>query len=139
MRAQGSTSGSLLGIEPAQAEAALTAHLQDAAPWGVVLSVETEATGAPFRAATDGPAYAAMRGAMEQAYGSSPVELGQGGSIPLCNVFSETFPDAEILLMGVEEPKALIHAPNESVDPGELERVAVTTAAFLQRYTTADT
>ena len=43
--------------------------------------------------------------------------LGQGGSIPLCNVFAETYPDAEIILMGVEEPQALIHAPNESVDP----------------------
>ena len=44
--------------------------------------------------------------------------LGQGGSIPLCNVFPETYPDAEIILIGVEEPRCLIHAPNESVDPG---------------------
>ena len=43
--------------------------------------------------------------------------LGQGGSIPLCNVFAETYPDAELILMGVEEPLALIHAPNESVRP----------------------
>lgn len=125
------------GVEPADAEAALTAHLLQAAPWGVVLSVETEATGAPFRPATDGPAYESMRGAMAEAYGTAPVELGQGGSIPLCNVFAETFPGAEILLMGVEEPKALIHAPNESVDPGEIERVATATAIFLQSYTRA--
>ena len=48
---------------------------------------------------------------------------GQGGSIPLCNVFAETFPDAEIMLLGVEEPRCLIHAPNESVDPAEIERI----------------
>ena len=43
-------------------------------------------------------------------------------SIPLCNVFADTYPDAEMILMGVEEPSALIHAPNESVDPTEIDR-----------------
>ena len=36
--------------------------------------------------------------------------------------------------MGVEEPLALIHAPNESVDPGEIARVATAEAHFLQEY-----
>jgi acetylornithine deacetylase/succinyl-diaminopimelate desuccinylase-like protein len=122
------------GTEPDAALAALTDHLVTAAPWGVRATVETEATGGPFRAATDGPAYAAMRSAMREAFGRDPVLLGQGGSIPLCNVFAETYPDAELILMGVEEPVALIHAPNESVDPGEIERLAAAEALFLQRY-----
>lgn len=122
------------GTEPGQALAALTAHVREAAPWGVAVRVEAEATGAPFRAATDGPAYAAMGAAMREAYGVDLVLLGQGGSIPLCNVLTETYPDAEVLLMGVEEPQALIHAPNESVDPGEIQRLATAEALFLQRY-----
>jgi len=36
--------------------------------------------------------------------------------------------------MGVEEPLALIHAPNESVDPAEIAAMALTEALFLQRY-----
>ena len=60
--------------------------------------------------------------------------LGQGGSIPLCTVFAETYPAAEIILMGVEEPQALIHAPNESVDPNEIAAMALAEALFLQRY-----
>ncbi|WP_155917930.1 dipeptidase [Marmoricola sp. URHB0036] len=125
------------GTDPDQAEAALTAHLRAAAPWGVTVTTEIEATGSPFRAETDGPAYDAMRKAMSEAYGRDMVLLGQGGSIPLCNVFHETYPDAELLLMGVEEPLALIHAPNESVDPGEIERVATAEARFLQEYAAA--
>jgi acetylornithine deacetylase/succinyl-diaminopimelate desuccinylase-like protein len=125
------------GTAPDQAEAALTAHLRAAAPWGVTVTTEIEATGSPFRAETDGPAYGAMRKAMSEAYGRDMVLLGQGGSIPLCNVFHETYPDAELLLMGVEEPLALIHAPNESVDPGEIERVATAEARFLQEYAAA--
>jgi cysteinylglycine-S-conjugate dipeptidase len=38
------------------------------------------------------------------------------------------------MLMGVEEPKCLIHAPNESVDPSEIENSALSEALFLQRY-----
>jgi acetylornithine deacetylase/succinyl-diaminopimelate desuccinylase-like protein len=122
------------GTAPADALAALTAHVTEAAPWGVAVSVDVEATGSPFRAATDGPAYDAMRSAMREAFGRDMVLLGQGGSIPLCTVFASTYPDAEILLMGVEEPQALIHAPNESVDPREIERLATAEALFLQRY-----
>ncbi|MET0433562.1 MAG: dipeptidase [Cellulomonas sp.] len=123
------------GTAPADALAALTAHLTEAAPWGVSVTVDVEATGSPFRAATDGPAYAAMRSAMRDAFGRDMVLLGQGGSIPLCTVFASTYPEAEILLMGVEEPQALIHAPNESVDPAEIERLATAEALFLTRYT----
>jgi hypothetical protein len=46
-------------------------------------------------------------------------------------------PDAEIFLMGVEEPKCLIHAPNESVDPSEIEHIALAEALFLERYARA--
>jgi acetylornithine deacetylase/succinyl-diaminopimelate desuccinylase-like protein len=123
------------GTAPDQARDALTQHLQAAAPWGVAVKVEPEGEGAPFRAATNGSAYKVMGEAMKEAYdGESMTFLGQGGSIPLCNVFAETYPQAEILLMGVEEPLALIHAPNESVDPREIERLAVAEALFLQRY-----
>jgi hypothetical protein len=62
---------------------------------------------------------------------------GQGGSIPLCNVLQETFPDAEIMLLGVEEPLCLIHAANESVDPSEIEHQALAEALFLQNYARA--
>ncbi len=124
------------GTAPEDARSALVEQLRAAAPWGVRLSLETEATGAPFLAATDGPAYRAIAGAMQQAFGRPMTSLGQGGSIPLCNVFADTYPDAEVILMGVEEPRCLIHAPNESVDPGEIAAMALTEALFLQRYAT---
>ncbi len=47
------------------------------------------------------------------------------GSIPLCNVLADAYPDAEIMLLGVEEPRCLIHAPIESVDPSEIEHLAL--------------
>jgi acetylornithine deacetylase/succinyl-diaminopimelate desuccinylase-like protein len=78
------------------------------------------------------------KAAMQEAYGHEQTTEGQGGSIPLCNVFAETYPDAEIMLMGVEEPKCLIHAPNESVDPSEIENMALSEALFLENYAQAE-
>jgi len=49
-------------------------------------------------------------------------------------LFQKTFPDAEIVLCGVEEPACLIHAPNESVAPSEIEHLARAEALFLRRY-----
>jgi acetylornithine deacetylase/succinyl-diaminopimelate desuccinylase-like protein len=122
------------GTDPDQALSALTKHLETNTPWQAKLTVETEATGAPFTGSLDGPAYNAMAAALEESYRRSPTTQGQGGSIPLCNVFQQTFPEAEIMLMGVEEPKCLIHAPNESVDPTEIEHMALAEALFLASY-----
>lgn len=122
------------GLEAHTAREALKAHLENAAPWGAVVKVEDESVGSPFRAATGGKAYAALDRAASEVYGKPLAFLGQGGSIPLCNVLGSTFPDTEIILMGVEEPKCAIHAPNESVDPSEIEHMAHVEALFLRYY-----
>ncbi|MCX5043817.1 dipeptidase [Aldersonia sp. NBC_00410] len=122
------------GMDPQRAQDALAAHLKARAPWQARVTVEPEAVGSPFRAATDGPGYAALRTAMEEAYGADLGSVGQGGSIPLCNVFAGVMPKAEIALIGVEEPRCLIHAPNESVDPTEIEKLAVAEALFLRAF-----
>ncbi|MFD9608629.1 M20/M25/M40 family metallo-hydrolase [Streptomyces sp. NPDC004288] len=125
------------GIAPDDALRALTDHLTASAPWGARVEVEPESGGGPFRARTDGPAYRALGAALREAYGKDMVQAGQGGSIPLCTVLAAHFPEAEIALIGVEEPACLIHAPNESVDPSEIEHMALAEALFLSSYATA--
>ena len=125
------------GTQTSDAAEALVAHLRAVAPWGVHVQAEIDAPGSPFLARTGGPAYQAIAAAMHEAYGRPMVTLGDGGSIPLCNVFADTYPGAELILMGVEEPLALIHAPNESVDPAEIAAMALAEALFLRRYAAA--
>ncbi|GAB2614639.1 dipeptidase [Streptomyces capparidis] len=122
------------GMDAEAAEEALIAHVKAHTPWNARVSVRRIGRGQPFRADTGTPAYAAMGEAMREAFGRDMVAMGMGGSIPLCNTLHETYPDAEILLIGLSEPQAQIHAVNESVDPLELERLALTEALFLRRY-----
>jgi acetylornithine deacetylase/succinyl-diaminopimelate desuccinylase-like protein len=125
------------GMSAKDAQDALIEHLVSVAPWHVQVEFDREADREPFVGALFGPGYETMTRAMHDAYGLDPVVMGQGGSIPLCNVFAETFPKAEIMLLGVEEPLCLIHAPNESVDPREIANMALVEALFLQRYAAA--
>ncbi len=125
------------GMDDTAAQNALIAHLEAVAPWHVRVSCVRESKGAAFTGSLGGAGYDSMVAAMRDTYGRDVTAIGQGGSIPLCTVFQSTFPDAEIMLIGVEEPLCLIHAPNESVDPSEIENMAVVEAAFLQNYAAA--
>ncbi|MFJ7912957.1 dipeptidase [Kitasatospora sp. NPDC096204] len=122
------------GTDTLAAQDALVAHLEAQVPLGARLTIERQGNGAPFRADINGPAYEAMGEAMAEAFGTAMVASGEGGSIPLCNTLRSLYPQAEIVLIGVEEPTAQIHAVNESVDPQELEQMALTEALFLRRY-----
>ena len=122
------------GVTGQEAQDALVAHLQARVPWGLQCEIERIALGDPFVGSLDGPAFESLKAALEEGFGRPMTTEGQGGSIPLCNVLAETYPDAEIFLMGVEEPKCLIHAPNESVDPSEIEHLALAEALFLENY-----
>ncbi|MCT9077427.1 dipeptidase [Streptomyces fulvoviolaceus] len=123
------------GVDAAHATKLLQAHLEAHTPWGARVRTEQIGQGQAFSADTTSPAYAAMAEAMSVAYPGQEMQYaGQGGSIPLCNTLAALYPSAEILLIGLSEPEAQIHAVNESVSPGELERLSVTEALFLRNY-----
>ncbi|MCX4984044.1 hypothetical protein [Streptomyces sp. NBC_00572] len=53
---------------------------------------------------------------MTEVYSDPMAYLGQGGSIPLRNLAKQ--------ILHVEEPQCLTHAPNESVDPADIDHMA---------------
>ncbi|MEV6836281.1 dipeptidase [Streptomyces sp. NPDC051133] len=123
------------GVDAAEATKLLQAHLEAHTPWGARVGTEQIGQGQAFSADTSSPAYQAMADAMAVAYpGQSMQYAGQGGSIPLCNTLAALYPRAEILLIGLSEPEAQIHAVDESVSPEELERLSVAEALFLRNY-----
>jgi acetylornithine deacetylase/succinyl-diaminopimelate desuccinylase-like protein len=112
---------------------ALTRHLESHAPWGARVTVAPGDIGQPYAIDATGPTYDAVRGAFREAWGTDPVDLGQGGSIPFIATFAEAFPDAKILVTGVEDPATQAHSVNESLDLGVLERAATAEALLLAR------
>ena len=61
------------------------------------------------------------------------MDIGVGGSIPFVAAFAERFPNAAILVTGVEDPDTRAHGANESLHLGEFERVCVAETVLLER------
>ncbi len=119
--------------DPRAAFAALERHLVEHAPWGAQVRVHLDDEGLGFAADAEGPIYDQARAAFTDAWGVEPVDVGVRGSIPFVAAFAEKFPDAAILVTGVEDPDTRAHGANESLHLGEFERVCVAEAALLER------
>lgn len=117
---------------------ALKRHLEARVPWGAQLDVTLDQGGNPCVIDATGPMFDAARAAFTEAWdGVSPVDMGVGGSIPFIATFQEMFPQAAILVTGVEDPDARAHGPNESLHLGEFARVCHAEALLLRNVAAA--
>lgn len=98
---------------PEPALAAIKKHLQQNLPFGAKIEFHDSEMGSPYLA-RDSWATNLAKDSMAQAYDRQPVDMGVGGSIPFIAEFGKQFPDAEVLVTGVEDPDARAHSPNES-------------------------
>jgi cysteinylglycine-S-conjugate dipeptidase len=115
------------------AAACLQRHLEAHVPWGATLTTTIVDTGEATRIDATGPAYDAARDAFAEAWdGTAPVDMGVGGSIPFIAEFLEAFPQASVLVTGVEDPDTRAHGANEGLHLAEFEKV-VLAEAFLLR------
>jgi acetylornithine deacetylase/succinyl-diaminopimelate desuccinylase-like protein len=123
------------GDTGANALKAVREHLAANAPWGAEVTVTPEGgLGDPCAIDATGPAFDAAREAFKEAWdGTEPVEIGVGGSIPMIATFQELFPEAAILVTGVEDQHSNPHGPNESLHIGMFERVCVAEALLLEK------
>jgi len=116
-----------------EAFALLKAHLEKNVPWGARMEITLDDEGPGFDAHPVGPIYDQTRAAFTDAWGVEPVDIGAGGSIPFVARFADVFPDAAILVTGVEDPDGRAHGANESLHLGEFERVCQAEALLLAR------
>src|SRR5580700_10067503 len=121
------------GNDVTKASDALAAHLKAHAPWGVHVTVQQNATGAPYTAQTGGVAYQAANWALGEAFGRPAADVGGGGSIPFVTGYAELIPEAEILISGVEDPDTRAHGANESLDLATFERACLAETLLLHR------
>jgi len=121
------------GDEASRAFDALTAHLQEHAPWGAQVVVTPDALGQPFALETTGSAYDLARAAFAEAYGNEVVEAGAGSSIPFIAEFARAYPDATVLVTGVGDPASRWHGIDESLHLDMWQRACLAEALLLTR------
>lgn len=97
------------------------AHVDAVKPEGVTVEVHELHGGRPWRASLSGPAFEAAAEALEEAFGTHPVPMGGGGSIPIVVEFEEEL-EATALLVGFSLPGCNMHAPDEWLSVENFEK-----------------
>jgi cysteinylglycine-S-conjugate dipeptidase len=121
------------GQTAASALQALEKHLQEHVPFGAHIVIDELDLGDPFLVDTAGWAATEAKRAMTDAWGKEAVETGIGGSIPFIADLVRDFPEAQILVTGVEDPDTRAHSPNESLHLGVFKRAILAEALLLAR------
>ncbi|MFM8926929.1 MAG: M20/M25/M40 family metallo-hydrolase [Rhodoluna sp.] len=119
------------GENPDEALGALRAHLLENVPFGAVIEFGEIEKGRPFMADTSGWAATLSKNSLSSAFGNPAMEIGIGGSIPFIADLREVFPEAQILVTGVEDADSRAHSPNESLDVGGFKKALIAEAVFV--------
>ncbi|WP_423924002.1 dipeptidase [Frigoribacterium sp. 2-23] len=112
---------------------ALRRHLMTSPPFGAHVEIDDVDLGNPFLVDTSGWALQEATVAMTEGWGAAPVQTGIGGSIPFIADLVQTFPTAQILVTGVEDPDTRAHSPNESQHLGVFHRAILSEAILVAR------
>jgi acetylornithine deacetylase/succinyl-diaminopimelate desuccinylase-like protein len=112
------------------------AHIARTAPPGVDVSVNTFSPIQPALVDRKHPAVQAAAFAYKKVFGTLPVFLRSGGSIPVVNVFKESL-RIPTVLMGFGLPDDRIHAPNEKFHLPNFYRGIETSIWYLTAAATA--
>ena len=121
------------GQDPQEAVEAVRAHIMAQDLRGAQVSFESDEAGQAFSTDTSAPAAQASLWALGEAWGVPAVETGIGGSIPFISDLLEVFPQAQILVTGVEDPDSRAHSANESLHLGDFRHAILAEAMLLAR------
>ncbi|MCI7304684.1 MULTISPECIES: dipeptidase [Trueperella] len=121
------------GQDSGEAADKLVAHLESHAPFGARVECVVNERGPAFSASEATETSRLMEWALAEAWGTKPVNIGVGGSIPFIADLAREFPSAQILVTGIEDPDTRAHSANESLHIGDWRNAIAAEALLLTR------
>jgi acetylornithine deacetylase/succinyl-diaminopimelate desuccinylase-like protein len=111
------------GQDPQRVAEQVRAHVERRVPFGLELRVRA-LDGAPaWSCEPAGPAFDAAVTALRKGFGTEPVLMGVGGSIPFVGPFADAFGGVPALLLGPSDPHSRIHGEDESLHLGDWRKL----------------
>jgi cysteinylglycine-S-conjugate dipeptidase len=117
---------------PEEAFTALEAHIMRHMPFGASWTISEVSHGEGFTVREPSLGLELAEQALSAGFGFPAVRQGVGGSIPFIAELAKQFPEAHIVVTGVEDPDTRAHSPNESLDLGVWYRAMLSEAIFLE-------
>ncbi|MDN6300852.1 MAG: M20/M25/M40 family metallo-hydrolase, partial [Micrococcaceae bacterium] len=121
------------GQDPQEAAEALQRHVESQDLFGAQVDFTAVEQGNAFSTDTQAAAARASLWSLEKAWGVTPVETGIGGSIPFIADLLDVYPQAQILVTGVEDPDSRAHSANESLHLEDFRKAVIAEALLLAR------
>lgn len=99
--------------DPQEIHAKLERHLRSHVPAGVTLEIRAGHDGKPYATDPHSTFGKAAQRALRDAFGSEPVLIREGGSIPIVQAFKDIL-GTDTILLGLALSDAQIHSPDEN-------------------------
>jgi len=119
---------------PEHAMKMLEEHIKKNTPWGANVKFIPESKGSGVVADPNKEFTKKLITEFKEVWKTEPAYMGVGGSIPFANVFTEQFPEAELVLIGPGDDEGNAHAPNESVCIEDIEKLIQSLINTLKNY-----
>ena len=120
--------------DPDHAMKMLEEHIKKNTPWGAQVKFIPESKGSGVVADPKKEFTKKLITEFKEVWKTEPAYMGVGGSIPFANVFTEQFPEAELVLIGPGDDEGNAHAPNESVCIEDIEKLIQSLINTLKNY-----
>lgn len=120
------------GMKPEDVFSHFERAVQQKMPRGYSVEVRNLHGGAGVSVSPDDPSLEAAAAAIEQIYGTRPVFMREGGSIPIASLFHDPL-NIPVVLMGFGLPEDGAHGPNEKFSLSQLYNGIHTVAEYLDR------
>ncbi|MDR1034278.1 MAG: M20/M25/M40 family metallo-hydrolase [Bifidobacteriaceae bacterium] len=109
---------------PSDAVQAIKKHILANNEYGAKITFESaDETGFGFTADLESDRAKAVIAGIRKAWGEDVVAAGMGGSIPFAKMYETAYPNALVLVTGVESPDSYAHGDNESADLNDLRKI----------------
>ena len=119
---------------PEHAMKMLEEHIKKNTPWGANVKFIPESKGSGVVADPNKEFTKKLITEFKEVWKTEPAYMGVGGSIPFANVFTDQFPEAELVLIGPGDDEGNAHAPNESVCIEDVEKLIQSLINTLKNY-----
>ena len=120
--------------DPEHAMKMLEEHIKKNTPWGAQVKFIPESKGSGVVADPNKEFTKKLITEFKEVWKTEPAYMGVGGSIPFANVFTDQFPEAELVLIGPGDDEGNAHAPNESVCIEDIEKLIQSLINTLKNY-----
>jgi acetylornithine deacetylase/succinyl-diaminopimelate desuccinylase-like protein len=119
------------GQDPERVTGALREHLRRRVPFGLEFEFVPEDAVPAWGCDPEGWAFEAAQRALRSGFGTEPVSMGVGGTIPFVGPFAAAFGGIPALLLGPADPGSRIHGEDESLHLDDWRKLITSEALLL--------